>query len=468
MSTVYDRNGNRIPLGREVGRGGEATVYRLPGRPDMAAKVFDRQAPSRDEGKLAWMVSHPPENPPDAHGHVSIAWPQELLYDERRRFVGYLLPYVRNAVSLLHVINPRLRARTLPDFDWRYLHRAARNLSAAVDAVHARGYVIGDVHDGNVLVTPGALVTLIDDDSFQVWTGDGRLYPCPVGRAEYTPPELQGRSFARVARTVEHDRFGLGVLIFQLLMGGSHPFRARWLGSGDPLPLEERIRRGCFPYRGTPPCPVAPPGNAPNLDVLHPSVGDLTRRCFADGHGDPGLRPTAAEWNRALVEAEQGLVLCPQGHYRAAHVEKCPRCALEREREERRARAIQIPAQPVTAFRPVQAPGVSRAPVPARGPAVPAPARRYPRWAAVVVILLAALAAALLGRAVWPAQPDAAILTPTLTPTPFARVSLQVSSVGGAGGYPVESLSLANLAQIDWLDSNSEFAANGKGNDGGE
>jgi hypothetical protein len=342
---------------------------------------------------------------------------------------------------LLHVINPRLRARTLPDFDWRYLHRTARNLAAAVDAVHARGYVIGDVHDGNVLVTPGALVTLIDVDSFQVRTDDGGLYPCPVGRAEYTPPELQGRSFSRVERAVEHDRFGLAVLFFQLLMEGSHPFRAQWLGSGEPLPLEERIRRGCFPYVDRPPCPVAPPGNAPTLAVLHPPVADLFRRCFADGHDAPGARPTAAEWHGALVEAEEGLVLCPQGHYRAAHLGTCPRCELEREREQIRAQASPAPAQPVTYFRPVSA----------RAPTSPIPMRRYPRWPAVALVLLVALAV-LLGRALWSMRPDAATPTPAMIPTPLARASLQGASVGSAGDYPVERLSLANLAQIDRLE----------------
>ena len=35
---------------------------------------------------------------------------------------------------------------------------------------------------------------------------------------------------------------GLGVLIFQLLMEGNHPFRAQWLGQNDPPPVEDRLR----------------------------------------------------------------------------------------------------------------------------------------------------------------------------------------------------------------------------------
>jgi len=42
---------------------------------------------------------------------------------------------VQNAVPLLLVFNPRSRAKTLPSFNRRYLHRAARNLAAALGAL---------------------------------------------------------------------------------------------------------------------------------------------------------------------------------------------------------------------------------------------------------------------------------------------------------------------------------------------
>jgi len=58
---------------------------------------------------------------------------------------------------------------------------------------------------------------------------------------------LQGQPFGDVVRLAEHDRFGLGVLIFQLLMEGSHPFRSQWRGAGDPPPVEEKISKGWFP-----------------------------------------------------------------------------------------------------------------------------------------------------------------------------------------------------------------------------
>ena len=142
------------------------------------------------------------------------------------------------------------------------------------------------------MVTPSALITLIDCDSFQVLDHSGArltIYPCPVGKPEYTPHELHGRDFRRKQRLPEHDSFGLSVLIFQLLMNGSHPFRARWTGKGEPSPLEKRIRQGCFPYMKNPPCPVKPPAKASTLDILHPNIADLIHDCFVKGHKNSQL-----------------------------------------------------------------------------------------------------------------------------------------------------------------------------------
>jgi DNA-binding helix-hairpin-helix protein with protein kinase domain len=91
------------------------------------------------------------------------------------------MAYVANAVPLLQVFNPRLRAKTLPSFNRRYLHRTARNLAAAMRALHESEYVVGDLNESNVMVTPSALVTLIDTDSFQVVRRVGAkpvLHPC--------------------------------------------------------------------------------------------------------------------------------------------------------------------------------------------------------------------------------------------------------------------------------------------------
>ncbi len=352
---IYDSKHRQIELGRQVGQGGESTVYQIKGQADRLVKLYSTPHIAVYERKLAWMLANPPADPTADQGHASFAWPLDTLCNEAGTFVGYTMPFVQNAATLLKVFNPRLRARTLPNFDRRYLHRAARNLAAALGAIHARGYVIGDLHESNVMVTPSALVTLIDTDSFQVEAG-GQLYPCIVGKPEYTPPELQGKSFRQVKRSPEHDHFGLGVLVFQLLMDGNHPFRSRWRGSDDPPSLEEKIRRGMFPYFTGASGPVAPPPTSLTLEALHPKVMALLRRCFVDGHRQPGSRPAPDKWKQVLAAAEEDLLACPQGHYHASHLDVCSTCHA---RDAPRRRPKKIVRQPAPA--PVPQPAARHA-----------------------------------------------------------------------------------------------------------
>lgn len=366
---VYDTRRAPVTLGKMQARGGEGVVYQVEGRPQALAKIYTPPKPDYHQ-KLAWMRGNPPVAAP-SNGHAAIAWPNDLLYDQHGAFLGYLMPHVRSAVPLFDVFNPRRRAQTLPGFDGRYLHRAARNLAAALAALHARDYVVGDLNESNVLVTPSALVTIIDTDSFQVREmrqAQIVFYPCPVGKPEYTPPELQGKTFVRELRQPENDRFGLGVLIFQMLMEGSHPFRSLWQGEGDPPPVAEKIMKGWFPYARRPLGPVAPPTFSPPLDTLYPGVADLVRRCFEDGHRDPRLRPTPEEWDRVLGEAEKTLQSCRNGHVYSGHLNSCPTCGGAARRPAIRSTPRQT-SQPKT----VQATAKQAAPVAASSPAQPPP-----------------------------------------------------------------------------------------------
>lgn len=316
-------------IGAPVGAGGEARILAVISEPDLVAKIYHRPDAQR-RSKLATMIANPPEDPGASQSHVSIAWPEDRLAtcDSAGQFVGFLMPRVSGAYPLFQYYNPASRKQIAPLFSYRYLLRTARNLCAAVKALHARGYIIGDVNESNVLVTSSALITLVDTDSFQATDPESRLvYRCTVGKPEYTPPELHNSSFSAVDRSREHDMFGVAVLLFQTLMEGAHPFAGRYLAPGDPPPYGDRIAAGHFPY-GTKHQPVRPAVSSPPIELLHPDLRSLFISCFEDGHHHPEQRPDADLWLQALQEAEAALITCPRNinHQYGSHLKSCPWC----------------------------------------------------------------------------------------------------------------------------------------------
>ena len=331
-----------------LGRGGEASIYTVAGRTDLAAKIYHNPI-DEHAGKLAAMLAAPPVPPPQPGRHVTLAWPMSRLLElgDEGRVIGYLMPRIENAHLIWEIYNPGVRREICPHFHHGSLLRTARNLAVLVSTLHECGYVLGDLNESNVLVSTQAQVTLIDVDSFQT-PGSDQLYRCRVGRPEYTPPELQGVAFADVDRLPQHDAFALAVLIFQLLMQGIHPFAGRCRepsGTAGPARLAgptdgscrapsgtdsiaARIAAGHWPYALLRAGAIQPSPHAPPWFALPPSVQELLRRCFEDAHDEPDLRPSAAQWQHALEEAEHELTTCPHDaqHVHHRRLDRCPWC----------------------------------------------------------------------------------------------------------------------------------------------
>lgn len=325
---LTDLTGCTVPLGRLLGRGGEACVFSVTTNPTVVAKVYTSPSAERT-AKLQVMLATPPADPMAARGHVSICWPATLLFDHCNVNVGFLMHRVDFAsnVPVFSLYNPQDRQRVAPGFTWQYLLRTARNIASAVEALHARGYVVGDLNESNILVANSAMVTVVDCDSIQVpQPGTGAFFRCPVGKADYTPPELQGCDFGRIDRVEAHDNFALAVLIFQLLMEGTHPFGGVWQAAGDSPSIEARIRLGASPYIGA--SLTTPMPGAPSFGILASGIQALFETCFRDGHHSPHFRPTPREWRRALTAAETTLLTCRRSprHIYSAHLTRCPWC----------------------------------------------------------------------------------------------------------------------------------------------
>ena len=104
-STVCGLNGRRYTLEKEIGAGGEGRVYRVAGQ-NLVGKIY-KKVEREVEDKIRYMVQHPIEDLRDSQGKVilALAWPQDILCDEKGAFIGYTMPrtsyYVEEGLPLL-------------------------------------------------------------------------------------------------------------------------------------------------------------------------------------------------------------------------------------------------------------------------------------------------------------------------------------------------------------------------------
>ena len=312
-----------------IAAGSEGEIFKVPGDDSRVIKIYKPNAidPIRVD-KLKAMVADPPTDPMRNKGHASIAWPEDLVVSEiDGKVCGFVMPRLRDSLPISHFYNFQFRRGHLPFINYRSLCRIGLNLVSAVWAIHDKGYVIGDVNEGNIMASEKALVTLVDTDSFQIRDGSGRVYRCLVYTPPYTAPEFQNVALDQIDRMPAQDLFGITVLLFQLLMEGHLPY-ACVVGKQNNNPdIVDYLIKGYFPYaqkhNG-----IAPPSWAPPYAMLHPALQDLFNRCFLDGFRDPALRPDAKTWHKALNLAEQELIPCQvnnQHHY-FNHLNICPWC----------------------------------------------------------------------------------------------------------------------------------------------
>jgi hypothetical protein len=320
-------------LGKKLGEGGEGTVFCVDENSSLIVKLY-HDATKFPLHKLKAMIANPPHDTMQNQGHNSICWPIDLV-ELNGHLTGYVMPLAGGANKKCFPLNTiysvKSRCKVLPDFTFKDLLLTASNVALVVHAIHESGYVIGDVNESNFLVTDEALVSIVDTDSFQVISQNGKVNRCPVGKPEFTPPELQGVRFSEVDRSPLHDRFGLSVLIFMILMGGIHPFESMYKGNGAPPSRNEKIKKGYFSYSGKyaefQPLSLLP------FSILSIELQKLFLDCFDTGHTDLNYRPSAWTWYSKLCEASEdaNLLTCHinSQHIYPKHLFTCPWCSYK-------------------------------------------------------------------------------------------------------------------------------------------
>ena len=271
-------------VAEKLGEGGEGEVYAVADSPQRVIKIYKPGKAPKGAAAQKLIVMEGLMQPlaGESAGHPSMTWPEQIIRDQSNNsLVGFVMPRVDKSRTMTvgEFFAPSVRQKKLQTMklllDGAQIQRTKweiiRNLANTVSRIHHQGHLIGDINDRNILVEPTrGDVSIIDCDSFQIHDRKNRtIYRCKVGRPEYTAPELLGQmqgtcwhpqcpggpdqhntGYPCVSRNQEHDKFSMAVIIFQLLMDGSHPYDCR-IDEGrnaDANTRQEKIRRGYYPY----------------------------------------------------------------------------------------------------------------------------------------------------------------------------------------------------------------------------
>jgi len=324
---MFDSQGRPLRLGKELGRGGEGSVFEVEGVANLAAKIYHQTPLPEDHvEKLETMVSLWSERL-----DTISAWPRSLIYKAHGKHAcGFLLPKISNARQLHELYGSSNRRQHFPDAQWHHLVLAARNTAAVFESFHSAGIAVGDINQGNLLVDPQMCVRMIDCDSSQITNRD-KTFHCPVGTAHFTPPELQSKKLREVYRTKNHDGFGMAVLIFHLLFIGRHPFAGRFRGEGD-MPIEKAIAERRFAFSvNREETLVDPPPASLKLTDLPPGIGQLFEEAFRADESNGDVRPNASRWVEQLDLLIKQRKECSFDslHVYYGHLRECPWCRIE-------------------------------------------------------------------------------------------------------------------------------------------
>lgn len=342
--------------------GGEASLFHIQNHPNLAAKLYnsdilnDPTKRSEKERKLKAMAQM--NISPYLDGQLRLAWPMDLLY-EQGRMVGFIMPKVQDPINFFDVQRFNREApaslatqnvlAAYPNFNWKYSAQIAYHLAALVAFLHAKGIVIGDLNQKNILLdSKTSQVILVDCDSFQFTDPKTHeTFYCEVGMPEILPPELQQQGRFKGKFSKHTDNFSLAVHIFRLLLQNADPFGG--IGSQGPsrsaVDVGNRdILEGNCPYVRS--CGLKIPAFVPDYTLLPQSVRILFDRTFNYTSGTAKARAanraTGLEWVKALkpycLPRSKAITSCsknPKHHVYPAHNTYCPWCALNQRRNQK-------------------------------------------------------------------------------------------------------------------------------------
>ena len=223
-------------------------------------------------------------------------------------------------------------------------------IARAVRRMHAAGLAHSDLSYKNVLVDPiTGSASIIDIDGLVV---PGKYPPDVMGTPDFVAPEVLETKGLKIGDpnkklpSIRTDRHALSVLIYMYLLN-RHPLRGGRVCDLDPAKDEELSmgKNALFIEHPTdksnrPKVNQLAPSELPQGDVIKrpytvcgPYLKTLFDKAFIQGLHNPEARPTADEWENALVKTTDLMIPCTNPNCEAhwfvfdnTTAPKCPFC----------------------------------------------------------------------------------------------------------------------------------------------
>lgn len=219
--------------------------------------------------------------------------------------------------------SPKLRNKILEDDqkgNWLNYLQVCIKIARAVKRMHAAGLAHSDLSYKNVLVDPlTGDACIIDIDGLVV---PGKYPPDVVGTPDFIAPEVletvklpKGDPGKEVPK-ITTDRYALAVLIYMYLLY-RHPLRGSMICDPNDPAKDEELCMGKEALFVEHPTDKRNRPNVSKLDKYELPQGDVTKlpyklcgpylaelfeKAFIDGLHDPKKRPTADDWEKALIK----------------------------------------------------------------------------------------------------------------------------------------------------------------------
>jgi eukaryotic-like serine/threonine-protein kinase len=312
-----------LELVRELGRGGQGSVYEVAGGRH-AVKVLRETGPeqSADWAERLRAVSRLPL------GGLPVARPIDTLMPP---LTGYVMELLNGMVPLSQLNKVPSGVRTIEHYrDTGGLRRRLRLLARVGDVLatmHASGLVYQDPSPNNIFVSELVdrdHVWLIDTDNVAYASAPGR----PVCTPRYRAPELRPGA-ARRADSLS-DAFAFAVIAYELLTQ-DHPFIGDELYQAEDEVAEADASAGAWAFVDHPDDPSnrSSRGIQPRDLVIGPALSAAFRSTFVAGLRRRDRRPGAGRWADLLRTAAGTTVRCSACHmtfYLDSAVDWCPWC----------------------------------------------------------------------------------------------------------------------------------------------